>query len=116
MDIALQVHSHKCFIEGKDHFPGFVGYAPPITAQDVFGLLCCKGTLLTHVQLVGKPDPQVPFYRAVSYTVSPQLVLLHGVISSWMQDLAFPFNELHEVSVTLFLHPVQVPLKSSSEV
>lgn len=37
-------------------------------------------------------------------------VLVPGVILPQVQDLAFPFPELHEISVVLFFQPVNVPL------
>ena len=98
---------------GEDHFPGPAGYAFANTAQDAVGLLCCKDTLPTHVQLVVQQDTRDLFCRAASCTVSPETVRLHGMIPSQAQDFALAFADLHEVPLSPFLQSVHIPLKSS---
>lgn len=42
----------------------------------------------------------------------PQPLQWHWVILAQVQDLVFTFDEIHEVSISPFLQPVQVPLNS----
>lgn len=58
-------------------------------AMLLVGFLWCKSTLLTQLQLVVKPDPYVLVWRCASCTVSPQVVLLEGVISPRCRILDF---------------------------
>lgn len=51
LDPALKM-SHQRWIEGKDHFPLLPGDAFPSTTHETVGLLCHRGTLLAHDQLV----------------------------------------------------------------
>lgn len=46
--------------------------------------------------------------------VSPQRDLLHGVIPLQVQDFAFSFVELHQVSVSPFLNLVKDSLNGST--
>lgn len=46
--------------------------------------------------------------------VSPQHVLVHGVISTEVQDSAFLYLKFHKVPVNLFGQPVGVPLSGSA--
>lgn len=48
----------ECQIDGKNHFTGPTGDAFPNAAQDAGGLLCCKGALPAHGQLVVHQDGQ----------------------------------------------------------
>lgn len=105
-DMVLQMPKR-----GEDYFLGLAGYTLANTAQDAIGLLCCKGTLPTHVQLIVQQDTQDLFCRAASHTVS-QIVWLHGMIPSQVQDFVLAFAGLHEVSLSPFLQSVQIPLKS----
>lgn len=57
----------------------------------------CKGSLLTHVQLPIHQHPQVFFCRAAFNPFISQLVLVMGIASTQVQDLAFGFVEPHEV-------------------
>jgi len=41
---------------------------------------------------------------------------MHGLIPSQVQDFAFPFAELFEITVGLLLQPVQVPLNSRTTI
>lgn len=65
-DSALQVWPSQGILplgKGWDYFALSAVNAPPNAAQDATGLLCSKGTLLAHVQLVHQ-DPQVLFCKA----------------------------------------------------
>lgn len=45
-----------------------------------------------------------PSFRAASQSVIAQPVQMPGATPPLMQDFAFPFTELHKISVSLFLH------------
>jgi len=53
------------------------------------------------------PDPCIFLCRAAAHTVGPQPAVVHGVVPSKMQDLAFGPVELSEIPVSPCLHPVQ---------
>lgn len=78
--------------------------------QDNISLLHCKGVLLVHVQFGIHRNSQILFCRAAFQPVSPQYILVHGDIPPQVQNLAFPFTNLCEVPVSLFLHPIHVSL------
>lgn len=50
--------------------------------------------ILTHVQLDVHQDPHLIYCQAAFQLVSPQHVLVHGVVPSRMQDLSRLFVEL----------------------
>ena len=52
-DVSLQ-----CWVEGKVHSPWPAGNTPPNASQDAVGLLCFKGALLAHGQLLVHRDLQ----------------------------------------------------------
>ena len=58
--------------------------------------------------------PQVFFGRVVLNLFILQIVLVVGVASTQVQDLAFRFVEPHEVHLGPLLKPVKVPLDSIS--
>lgn len=64
LDTVLQTWSRKCQMERKDYFSGPACYTFSNAAQDVVGCLCCKGTLLIHVQLVVHHAPWGPFLKS----------------------------------------------------
>ncbi|KAK4824308.1 hypothetical protein QYF61_013053 [Mycteria americana] len=64
LDAVLQVGSHQSRVEGQNPLPRPAGHASFDAAQDMVGLLGCKCTLLTHVQLFVHQYPQVLFRRA----------------------------------------------------
>lgn len=70
----------------------------PNAVQDDLGPLCHKCTLLAYGPLGVCEDPQVLFCKHASQLVSPQHVLVLGVVLPQMQDFALPLVELHEVS------------------
>lgn len=51
LDLALQMWPQQCWGKGKDHFPQPVGSTLSNTAEVTISHLCCKGTLLPHVQI-----------------------------------------------------------------
>ena len=64
-----------------------------------------EGTLLAHVQLLIHQCFQVLFGMAVLYLVIPQLVLIEGVATTQVQDLALGFTEPSR-ALDSFLHCV----------
>ena len=73
---VLHVCPHQCWGEGKDHLPRSAGDTPPNAVQD--SRLCCKSTLLVHVQL--SVHPQVLFYQAAFQLGDPQHILCMGLV------------------------------------
>ena len=69
-------------------------------------LLCCKGALPAHGQLVVHQDSQDLLCGADFQLAGPQKVLVHGAFPS---DLALPIAKFHEIPV----QPVRVSLTSS---
>ena len=51
LGVIFQMLSDKCCVEGKQYFPWSICYAAVNTIQETVGLLCCWGTLLTHIGL-----------------------------------------------------------------
>lgn len=72
------------------------------SAPEAVGLLCCKGTLLAHGQLL----PQVILF--------PTACTGAWVIPDQEQDVMFPFVELHKVPLVPFPSPVLFPLGDSA--
>jgi len=46
------------------------------------------------------------FLAKLLFSIFSQLVLLHGIVSSLLEDLEFGFFELHEIPDSPFLKPV----------
>ena len=89
------------------------GNALPNAAQDTVSRFCGKGTLMACVQPGAHQHPRVLFYKAAFQLGSPQHILVHGVVPPQVQDFALLLVEPHEVPVSPFLQPVQVPLDGS---
>lgn len=53
-------------------------------------------------------DPKVFLYWAVFQKVSPQCVLVHGIISPRGQDFTFPVVELHQIPLCPVPHLAEV--------
>ena len=70
------------------------------------GFLGCKDTLLAHVHLAIHQYLQVLFGRAALNPFLSQLVLLVGVASTQLQDLALGFVKTHEVHLGPLLKPL----------
>jgi len=64
------------------------------------------------VQLAIHQYPQVFFSRVALSPFIPQLVLVIGVASTQVQDLAFEFDEPHKVHLGPLLEPAKVPLET----
>lgn len=79
----------------KDPFPQPAGHALPNAAQESIGCLCCRGTLLTHVQLGVHQDP-----HSLSCKAAFQLGISQTVPSK-VQD-CIPFAEHGEVLLAHF--------------
>lgn len=74
------------------------------------GTLSGRDTLLAHVLLDIHQYPQVHFNRAAFQLDGTQHILVHGVVPSPVQEFAFLHGDLHEVPVSLFLQPTEIPL------
>jgi len=70
------------------------------------GFLGCKGTLLAHAQLPIHRYPRVFFNRAGLNPYISQFILVMGVASTQVQDLALGFVEPYEVHLGPLLKPV----------
>lgn len=66
------------------------------------------GTLLDNDHLGVHQDSRGLFCQAAFQTAIPQQVLVQGVVPPQVQDFAFPFVELYEVCVCLFLQLLEV--------
>ncbi|PKU35685.1 hypothetical protein llap_14008 [Limosa lapponica baueri] len=109
-DTALQMGSHQGRAEGEDNLPRPAGHTLPDAPQDAIGLLGHKDTLLAHGRPVVHQDSQVFLLRGVLQQVSPQPVLVQGVISPQVQHLTLALVEFHQVPLYPTLQPVQVSL------
>lgn len=86
-----------------------------ISLEEFGGLPCCKGMMITYGQLSVHQDPHVLCCTDALQTVGPQQVLMCRAVSPQMQEeYAVCLVELHEVLVSPFLLPVEVPLDSST--
>ena len=74
------------------------------------GLLGCERTLPAHVQLFIHQYPQALLSRAALNPFILQPVLIPGVASTHVQDLALGLVEPHEVHMDPLLELGQVPL------
>ena len=78
------------------------------------GLLGCERTLPAHVQLFIHQYLQVLLRRAALNLFIPQPVLILGVASTQVQDLALGLVEPHEVHTGPLLKLIQVPVDGIS--
>jgi len=79
------------------------------------GFLGCEGTLLAHGQLVTYQYPQVFYGRAVLHPYNPKLVLIVGVVTSQVQNLALEFVEPPEVPLGPLLKSFKKESSSSKK-
>jgi len=105
---------HQGRVEGEENLPRPAGHTLLHAPQDPISLLGNQGTLLAHGHLVIPQDTQVPLHRAALQQVSPEPVLVHGVVPSQVQDLALALVEFHQVPLRPTLQPVQVLLNGST--
>ena len=97
LETVLQVRLHQRRAKGQNHLPHTASHASLDADQGTVGFLGCEGTLLAQIQLHIHQYPQVLFGRAVLSPVIPQLVLIVGVASIQVQNLALAFIEPHEI-------------------
>jgi len=76
LDSELQVRSHQSGAEGQSHLLLLAGHTAFGAAQDMAGLLGCKRTLMSHVQLFIHQYPQALLFRAALNPFIPQPVLI----------------------------------------
>lgn len=79
------------------------GNTSPNAAQVVVGLLCSKGLVMAHTQLL--VEPLSLFLSSFSSAVVSQLVLVRVVISPQKKDFSFPFAEVNEITIYPFFQP-----------
>jgi len=109
MDAGLQVGSQKRGAEGQNHLLSPAGHASLDAAQDTVGLLGCKRTFSPPVQLFIHQYPWVLLKRAALNPFFPQPVLIPGVATTQVQDLALGLAEPHEVQMGPPLKLIQLP-------
>ncbi|TRZ15800.1 hypothetical protein HGM15179_011299 [Zosterops borbonicus] len=108
MGEVLRVGSHQSGVEGQNPFPQPAGHATFDAAQDAFGFLNNKCTLLAHVELLMNQHTQILLLRAALNPFSTQPEGVLGIFPIHMQDS--DFVELHEVHTSLSLKAAKVPL------
>ena len=86
LDAILQTGPHKERTKGDNPLPLPAGHHSFDAAQNTFGCLGCKRTLLAHVQLFIHQDPQVLIHRTALSEFS-QSVLISGIASTKVQHL-----------------------------
>jgi len=106
LNTLLQVRPHQCRVQGHNHLLPPAGHTIPDTSQDAVGLLGHLGILFAHVQLAVSQHPKVLFCRASFQPLLPQPVVLHGVVVTQVQDLAFGLVEPHTVALGPSIQPV----------
>jgi len=114
LDTGLQVGSHQSRAEGQNHLPQPAGHVSSDAAQDMVGLLGCKGTLLCHTELLVNQHPHVLLSRAALNPFSAQPVFVFGIAQTHVQDFALGLVELPDVCTGPHLKPVKVPLDGIS--
>ncbi|KAK4823440.1 hypothetical protein QYF61_002126, partial [Mycteria americana] len=113
LNTVFEVQSHKCRVQGHDHFPRPAGHTVSDRSQDVVGFLGHLGTLLAHSQPAVNQHPQVLFHQAAFQALFPKPVALHGVVVTQVQDLALSLVEPHTIGPSPSIQPVQQqPVKS----
>lgn len=111
LDILFKMPFHKCWIVGNSHFPCPVGCALTKAGHCFVGFHWCEGTRMAdgffhHGSLVH-------FCKTLFSPVSSYPVWVYGVIQSQVCDSVFAFPEFTEVSASLSLQTVEVPLDGS---
>ena len=85
LDRILQMRSHQGRVEVEENLSRPTDHTPSNTPHDVIGLLGHKGTVLGHGHSAVYQDPQVPFPYAALQQVSPQPILVPGVVLAQTQ-------------------------------
>jgi len=111
LNAVLEVQPHQCQVQGHDHLPAPAGHTVPDTNQDAVDLLGHWGTLLAYVQLAVDQHPKVLCSQAAFQPLLPKPVVLHAVVVTKVQDLAFGLVEPRTVGLGPSIQPVQIPLQ-----
>jgi len=114
LEALVQVGSHQSGVEMQNHLARPADHASFDAAQDTVGLLGCKSTFLSYVQVFIHLYPQVLFDRTALHPFIPQPVLIVRVFMIQMQDLALGLVDPHEVHIGPLLELVQVLLDGIS--
>lgn len=114
LHIVFNVGPQQYSVEWGNHLPQRATYAVFDVPQDMVGPFGCQATLLTHIQLVIKPDSQISFHKAAPQPHTPQFVHITGVISSQVENPAlavvkFVWLVMAQLS-SLPLREITVPL------
>jgi len=106
----FEVQPHPCQVQGHDQLPTPASHTIPDTSQNAVGLLGHLCTLLIHVQPAVNKHSKVLFRWAAFQPLLPKPVVLHGVVVTQMQDLAFGRVETDTVGLDPLIESVQIPL------
>ena len=87
--------SHQGRVEGEENHSQPASHTPSNTPQDATGLLGHKGTVLAHGHPVVHQDTQAAIPCAALQQVSPQPILVPGLIPAQMQDSTFALVVFH---------------------
>lgn len=74
------------------HLPWSGGSALPSTAKDIICLVCCKSTLLTHVQPSVHQEPQVSLCQTAFQAAGPSGYCCLGLLLLSYRTLRFPLS------------------------
>lgn len=99
-DTALEMLSHECWIEEKDHFSQTSGYILADSAQDAIGPFFASRA---HTAGCGSRCPPASSGLLCKVAFSPPdptSVLLAWDSSTQDQDFTFFFTELHEIHIS----------------
>lgn len=77
-------------------------YPAPNATQDTTIFLCCKGTLVAHVQLGAHEGTLGSFLSSCFPGECPQHVLVLGLVPPQKNSFALLLVELHDIPVTHF--------------
>jgi len=97
LDTGLQVGSDESGVKGQNPLPRPAGHAALDAAQGRGGFLGCRCTLPAHVELLVHQCPHVLLLSAALEPLFTQPVLVFGITSTHVQDLALGLVELHAV-------------------
>lgn len=100
MDAVLQVGSHQGGVEGQNHLPQPVGHDACDAAQDAFGFLNNKCTLLPHVELLMNQHTQVLLLRASVNSFSTQPAAVFGIFLIYMHLILLNFMKFTQACLS----------------
>lgn len=107
--MLLQMQTHRCPMEGEDHFHEHAGSTTANTAQSAeaaFAVGVTAGSCYTWLT----PGLSGPFLQSSFQAVSPHLALHHDVIPFQLQCFAFCFVEIPKIFSCLFPQPLKCHL------